>query len=105
MSTTEKVALNLSLYLGIAIIIIACLLAISMISTHNIKTVKGTVDSIYSYNDYISITLNDITYNIKYPNAVFDIQKNDKITMKLENTNYFFYDDNIWNTVSIIKEN
>lgn len=78
--------------------------SISMVITMETITVQGEVISVTTYDDYLSITLDDgSNYNVRYPNNNIDLSDGSTIIMRLIDYNYFFIDDGIWDKVSITK--
>jgi hypothetical protein len=87
-----------------AFVIIVVVVYMFSIFTYETEIVEGDVVNVIPYDNYMTIIMDDgKSYNIKYPGDNIDLTEGSDIIMKLTNTNYFFIDDGIWETVSITK--
>lgn len=86
------------------IVVVASLSVVSLIMTTQTISVEGKIINTLLTDNYIEIFFeNGEHYKITYPDDAIDLSKGSKIVLHLQNTNWFWIDDGIWETESIIK--
>jgi len=102
--TVEDILATILVSFLLVFTIVIVVWGVSMVATEETITVQGEVMDTTTYDDCLSITLDDgVVYRIRYPDNNIDLSDGSTIVMRLTNYNYFFIDDGIWNEVSIIK--
>jgi len=83
-------------------LIIGVFLAVTAISNNEYKTVIGEIDNVEVYDDYMEISFKDNgTYKVSYPIGNNDFTTDSKIVMRLYNTGFLWFKDDIWSVASV----
>ena len=100
---TETLACVAAVGMVIAVIIGMSLLIMSTLPAEQ-ETVVGEVIDVETYDDYMELFMKDGTsYKIRYPGDNIDLTVNSNIVMRLSKKGVLWFEDDIWDYVSITK--